>query len=547
MRVVGIYGQGNEWTHDHNITLSENGKITRYAQLERLTRKKYDNRIPEFVADLDSDFGISHPDTQLAIVNTFALHDDFFKVASNAVSDSEGRFVFEELGTNTLLPQIVHGTVFGKKRTATIVPHEIAHVFSCIPFYGSFKDNSLLVHIDGAASLSNSSVWLYKSGQLKLLHYGSELYQTVHSYSYNDLVLHILGIPKDRYLSMPGKLMGYASFGNYNADILQWIKANSLFESFKSYPLQSVMSSAKKKFGSDISLSIHSQFAKDIAFAFQRNFEESLFEYILQFKKETSAEYLYYSGGAALNIKFNSKLANSGLFKEIYIPPPAGDSGLSLGAVSYLNWKQREEIRTSSPYLNNFHLDPWEFDPEFSIDEVCQLLDSGAVIGVCTGAGEAGPRALGHRSILAIPEEKMFKKVSMELKGREWYRPLAPIVLERNTFKIFENSKVSSFAKYMLQEFTVKEEYRRKIPAVVHVDGTSRPQIVDSEDPELSLITAILQKMDDEYGYPCLINTSFNSADEPIIHSKDDAQKSAKKMGLDALILDNKLYRSGEW
>ncbi len=547
MEVVGLFGQTNRWTHDHSIAYSNNGKISKYAQLERITRRKYDNGLPNYLSEIGQDFNLSKSEVRLALVNTFALDDKFFKVSSNDFRSTDGAVRFLHEGTST--PQVVDvsGSLFGEERTATIVPHELAHVFTSVPFYSMFKDNSLLVHIDGAASVSNSSVWHYKSGEIHLIHFGKELHSTLMSFSYNDLARHILEIPRDKYLSMPGKLMGYSSYGRYHPKMIDWLRANEMFWSFGKYPLDKIKSSAFRTFGYEVSLDQRSQFSMDIAYGFQKNFEDKLLEYINRYRMQTGAEYLYYSGGAALNIKFNSKLLQSGMFKNVYIPPPAGDSGLSLGAVSYINFLEGVDTKKSSVYLNNHGIPEWQYDPEFSVDEVCRLLSEGKVIGVRTGYAEAGPRALGHRSILAIPEKEMFQKVSIDLKRREWYRPLAPIVLEQNVSEIFEDEVVGEFAKYMLQEFKVKERYRERIPAVVHVDNTSRPQVVDPKDPDLRLISEILTIMDESYGYPCLINTSFNVAGEPIVHTADDAMKSAKLMGLDGLIIDNTFLRKGDW
>ena len=211
-----------------------------------------------------------------------------------------------------------------------------------------------------------------------------------------------------------------------------------------------------------------------------------------------------------------------------------------MGVIAYLNWKKGIKLINSNAYLNNVKLTN-ENDPlEFSIDDVCKLLKNGKVIGLYTGNGEAGPRALGHRSLLANPTIKKMKRiVSIDIKGREWYRPLAPIVLETEMEDLFEDYQRSEIMKYMLYEFKVKDRVKNLIPAVVHIDGTSRAQIVMKNDPDLVLVSEMFQTMSNEYNIPCLINTSFNTAGEPIVHTKEEAISTPKAMRLNGVILDN--------
>lgn len=541
--VLGFFGHTNKWTHDHSAALSSNGGITEYVQLERITRKKYDNRIPDYLPQIIKSWNRDISDLDLVYVNTFSLDDRFFKISENNVFSDLSGVEFKHPGYENLKTSSVNGKVGDLSKDALIVPHEIAHIFSCIPFYGMFQDNSLLIHIDGAASISNASAWIYKQGKLELLEVSSEFHHALLTFSYNDLSLKVLGISKDRAISMPGKLMGFSSYGNYNKEMANWLKQNKFFYRFNETTEQDLIQYANTSLSYSITkITQRNQFSYDYAATLQRYFEDTLLRFIEKHRSATGATNLYFSGGAALNIKLNARLAESGKFNQVFVPPPAGDSGLSLGALAYYNWMNNHSTGKMSVFMNNYGLKDWKFEPEFSVDEICKLLHQGNVIGISTGFGEIGPRALGHRSILAIPTKENYVKVSMEIKKREWYRPIAPVLLEKNLELIFDNPVSTPFMYFMLQEMKVRDEVKDRIAGIVHVDGTSRPQVISNEkDGELQLIQMILETMMEEYDTPCLINTSFNSAGEPIVHTPIDAVISARQMGLDYLVINNEL------
>ncbi len=543
-QVVGFYGQSNKWTHDHSVTFSTEGKITDYLHLERMTRKKYDNRIPDNLLKIINSYGYDHYELDFTSVNTFSLGNDFFKKADSSIVSSDRSLNIDTEPISDLKHRFVKADIFGSKKEILVVPHELAHIFTCVPFYGFFKNNSLLIHIDGAASISNASAWHYLNGDLKLIGYSSKFHDALLNFSTNNLTLKILGIPYENYKSAPGKLMGLSSFGNINMDLYQNLVANKFLYNYENS--EEINQFIKNNNYRTSKIKLKDQFSYDFAASVQKYFEDKIISFIEENQLITGAKYLYYSGGAALNIKLNSKLAKFEKFKEIYIPPAPGDSGLSIGAVSYYNWINNINTSEFSVFGNNYNLNEWKFDPNYSIDEICKHIFNGKVIGIAVGKAEIGPRALGHRSIIAIPRKEMFRKVSMEIKNREWYRPLAPVILESLMDEMFDNIIKTPYMYYMLQEFDVKKEMRDKYPAIVHVDGTSRPQIVKDDNKELILISNILKTMYNNYNIHCLINTSFNVAGEPIVHSKQDAIDSGKSMGLDGIIFNNEFINFKE-
>lgn len=543
--IVGFYGQTNKWTHDHSLAVLNRGKIHTFVQLERITRKKFDNRLPDHLCQILEGVRISLEEIEshiLGYANTFSLEPgEFFKKATNHIRNSSGSIEFQPEPSADFEPIKTRGRINDHPVTAQVVPHEIAHLFSHIPFFGMFREDSLLIHVDGAASICNASAWHYNQGQLTLLEKSSEFHHALLNYSYNDLMFEILDLEKQNHLGMPGRLMGYASYGKSTAQLLEWLQSRDFFLEYSKYPREQFLREASKLFlFAENRICQKHQFSFDIAASIQKHFEDKILSFILKHQRETNAKHLYYAGGAALNIKLNARLVNSRIFQKVFIPPPANDSGLALGVVCFLAWKEKQKIRLHDVFLNNYGSNEYSYDPTFSVDEVCKDLANGFVTGIWVGFGEAGPRALGHRSILAHPGKKgMQEYVSRQLKGREWYRPLAPIVLESELDTIFEDYIPSPLMYFMLYEFKVKEKMKKDISAVVHVDGTARAQVVRSDDKALRLVAEILTNMSNQHNIPCLINTSFNMAGEPIVHTKKDALISARKMGLDRLVLGN--------
>ncbi|PWI47104.1 hypothetical protein CEE45_13275 [Candidatus Heimdallarchaeota archaeon B3_Heim] len=541
--ILGFFGQKNQWTHDHSAAICIDDSINTYIQLERISRRKHDNDMPNQLSKILLDLEVDIGDLEIGYANTFSLESkDFFKHSDNNILSTNNEVEFRNDGTNTLEPVKIPGRILDQKVTAIVVPHELAHIFSLIPFYGKFNNNSLLVHVDGAASVSNATAWYFQNNHIELLEHTTVFHHALLNFSYNDLTFDILKINRLHHFSMPGKLMGFASYGSGSDELLSWLRSRDFFRDYNEFSQDQFIQEAKDLFGYDKDTIIQDhQMNFNIAACMQKHFEEKIFNFIQKHQHNTDAKFLYYAGGAALNIKLNSVIINSRLFDEVSIPPPAGDSGLSLGVVAFLYWKRGNEISNSlNPYLNNYGLERESYSPNYSIDKVCKDLSKGAVIGVCWGDAEAGPRALGHRSILANPCLKHMKDlVSMQIKKREWYRPLAPVVLESELENLFQDYICSQLMNYMLYEFQVKEQIREKIPAVIHCDGTSRAQVVPDENVEQRMLIDILKTMRDDFDIPCLINTSFNMAGEPIVHTKQDALNSAQNLGLDGVILGN--------
>lgn len=249
-------------------------------------------------------------------------------------------------------------------------------------------------------------------------------------------------------------------------------------------------------------------------------------------------------GGVALNCAANGRLLASGDFAPVWAYAASGDAGLCIGA-ALLAAAEAKELALDRLHRADlgpeFHSRAVEIalaaEPAITFEhssrvaeEVADRLAAGQVIGWFQGRMELGPRALGNRSILASPRSTEIRDRVNRLKGREQWRPLAPSVLAERAGHYFELSGESPF---MLFATKVRADVRHEVPAVVHIDGSARPQTVRrDENPALH---GLIEAFENRTGVPLVLNTSFNAAGEPIVCTPADATRTFLATGLDAL------------
>ncbi len=243
----------------------------------------------------------------------------------------------------------------------------------------------------------------------------------------------------------------------------------------------------------------------------------------------------------------NARLRDKGPFKEIWVQPAAGDAGTALGAALWID-AQEHSTSSRSFYMDHAFLGPAFSDDEIEqflhwsklpyrrsknlADEVANMLVQDKIIGWFQHRMEFGPRALGARSILASPLHASMQVRLNEIKDREDFRPVAPVVLEEEAAHWFENAGKSPFMLFVYDVLPEKAEY---IPAVRHVDGTARIQTINRQQHPLyyDLIKAFQMCT----GVPVLVNTSFNTRGEPIVCTPRDAVECFWTSPLDALVI----------
>ncbi|MCW3786825.1 carbamoyltransferase C-terminal domain-containing protein [Plebeiibacterium sediminum] len=523
------------FVHDHAITLIHQGRVLKHLTFERKSRKKHDNKLHESLYQVlkeekllaPDDFDLVFPDN----------------VVGRAMISSCGKLRYEGPLNQELFPLIEKGRCWwlDHERSGYSINHELAHISSCLPFYGDFNENSLLIHFDGGGSLSNFSAWHYVNGKLQNLEFHWDYKYLSSFFNANALVFGIIGAKYNQQNSVPGKMMGLASYGRYSIEMEEWLVANDYFSDLWGKK-SDFYGKARQAFNwNESKLETEDPFLHNIVATLQHIFIRELLNVLHRLQKHTGANYLYYSGGSALNIVANTTILNSGLFKDVFIPPCTEDSGLSLGAAAFVEWQKHGKLAIHSPYLNNWQIEEYQNVSLEEIDAIADLIFQGKVVGICNGYGEAGPRALGNRSIVALANDKeLANRVSIYHKGREWYRPVAPIMLEENAKYFTGLKEMHHLSDLMLLDFDISKDRALEINGVVHIDGTARVQTVRNE-AQNKFMFHLLTCLHNKYGVKALINTSFNKRGEPIVHTKQDAVNSAKNMCLDAVVLNGKL------
>jgi carbamoyltransferase len=292
----------------------------------------------------------------------------------------------------------------------------------------------------------------------------------------------------------------------------------------------------------------------DIAASIQAVVEEVLLKMAYFAHRETGLSRLCMAGGVALNSVANGRIRRDTPFREIYIQPAAGDSGGALGAALYAyhmalgqprgfvlehaSWGCEYSAEAIEAFLEaNGIAHSRLADEDKLLHRVADLLQEGKVVGWFQGRFEWGPRALGHRSILADPRPAEMKdRVNVKIKYREPFRPFAPSVLIDRAEELFVLPDAARHypARFMLDVVDVLEEKRSLIPAVTHVDGTARVQTVAREN---RLYYGLIEAFGKTTGVPTLLNTSFNLRGEPIVNTPADAWRTFTRSGMDVLVL----------
>ena len=250
--------------------------------------------------------------------------------------------------------------------------------------------------------------------------------------------------------------------------------------------------------------------AEDVAATAQAIYEDYITGLITYAKKLLKTDNLVIVGGCALNCVANAKIIASNVYKRVYVPANPGDAGLSLGAVLY---KTRSHINLEHVYLGH------DIKNHIDISAVIDCLTAGEVVGIANGRAEFGPRALGNRSILADPRGPDVKDRVNQIKQRQKFRPFAPVVLAEHARWHFDVSDDN----YDFMQYAVQCLEPDVYPAICHVDGTSRVQTVNHNNP--GIIRAILEAWRDRTGCAMLLNTSLNIRGEPLVNDVKDAQK----------------------
>jgi carbamoyltransferase len=542
MRILGI----NAVFHDPAAALVVDGQIVAAAEEERFTRRKHGKQAVPFStwelpiesakwclkqaglkpSDLDA-VGYSY-DPRLMERDTAELEglDRDWEYLRTLYAERAPRFL------QSALPGLDASVV-------RHVRHHVAHAASSA-LASPHPDCAVLV-VDGRGERSSMLAGSYRDSKLDVLATQS----LPHSLGllYESLTEH-LGFKRssDEY-----KVMAMASYGTPRfADYFRERVYACDDGGFRTEPVDwnAITPARAAGAGKGHALDRPEPEHADLACSVQTVVEEVLLDLVTWLRAHTDRQNLCLAGGVALNCVANSKIHQRGGFSNVWVQPAAGDSGTALGAALALAGEAGEPI-TPMPSA--------ALGRGFSDDEIAAVLTEAAVpherpsdlaaavgdeladnklVGWFQGRAEFGPRALGQRSLLADPRRIENLERLNTVKGREQFRPVAPMVLAERAAEIFSGGPIPS--PYMLFVHDVAADWCDRIPAVTHVDGTARIQTVDRSQP---LMHATISRFADRTGVPVIVNTSFNTAGRPMVDSPRDALECFGSAPIDVLAI----------
>lgn len=418
--------------------------------------------------------------------------------------------------------------------------HHLSHAASA--FYCSGFHEALIVVADGSGEQACTSIYLgigkhlKKIFQILLPHSLGFFYAWVTEYlgfePFSDeyKVMGLAAYGEDRYKNQMQELVQANNRGGYRVNIKKLLHLEQIFGS-------------KRNYGSQLE-----QKHKDIARSCQSKLEEVLENIVRYFMHETGMKQLCLAGGTFLNILANARIAQLPSVNSLFIQPAAHDAGTAIGAAA-LSWVHSggsPQLSYPSMFLGTQYTNKEieisleragvhykQLNEAEIVSQLAAILSAEKTVALYRGRMEFGPRALGHRSLLASPKSKRTREKLNKLKVREDFRPLAPLVPIEDFNKYF----IGIPNRYMMLTVTVRSEVKETMPAIVHHDGTARTQVIFKEhDPFLH---ALLKQFERHTGIPVLINTSLNVRGKPIDESPYDALASFFTSGIDYICLDN--------
>lgn len=561
--ILGI----NSAYHESSSCLVKDGKIVAVAEEERFNRIKHAKQArvdnPDELPQNSIDYCLSQAGISLGEVDHIGYslnpqvrfakntqHEYPYPVTQDDFGTAKGEEEFHRK-TTSVADKIKEKGFTGKFH---YLSHHDCHAASSY-FVSPYNEAGVLV-VDGIGEFESTT--LYKGTENKLEKIASIDFPNSLGFLWEKL---------SKFLGFSGydacKVMGLASYGDpstYRDQFESFVSVNqdgtftvddriTQFRNEEYSRLEELFDLEKQDSPiKNVNKKTH-QYA-DLAASLQELTEDIVLKLGKSLKDQTGLDHLCLSGGVGLNCVANGRLVRERIFDDVFVQPSAHDAGTALGA-AYLIWNQQLDQPRSYEFDNSY------LGPSFSNEEIRRTLDEnglkyeqsegvekatakliadGKVIGWFQGAMEFGPRALGNRSILADPRRKdAVALLNYKVKHREPFRPFCPSVLEEKASEWFDvQEPIPSPAKYMLGAFDVLDYQRDIIPAVTHIDGTSRIQVVSENTNQK--FHKLIEEFEKVTGVPIVLNTSFNDR-EPIVCTPQDAVNTFLKTRIDYLAI----------
>jgi carbamoyltransferase len=539
--------------HDSGVTLLSQNKIIFAANEERFTRKKFQGGFPfqsmnfaklvlngevpdQIVFEGKRQFpfrSMNDPidpySNKMNKILQIPGFDRIFFANQLGVELSETIFFLLTMPNRKKTVSLIH-KLFKNVTEFHYVEHHAAHSASCALLYN--KHSGLSYSLDAFGEGYCNHVYKTNGSELTFITKTPGYHSPGLFYYY---INRLLGFK----FGQEGKVTGLAAHGNFSKTIdvfrslIDFDKKSGTFRNNKLHYGISALNLLENK--------LKAFSPEDIAAGAQKHLESIVCSSIHYFSKKylQPTEALFLSGGVFANVSLNRKIHELGVSRDVFITPNMGDGGLSLGA-ALIHHPVKIEFEnlflgTDSGELPSDFESNWEIIT-LNIERLALLLSEGKVLGVCQGKMEFGPRALGNRSILASAAKAGINNTLNDKLKRTEFMPFAPIVREEDANEYFVINQNLNKYENMVTTCNVTNKCVLEAPAIVHIDGTARPQILRRE---LNLfLWELLRVYKEITGVGVLINTSFNIHEEPIVRTKTEALKSALEANLDGVIFD---------
>ncbi|MBI0293848.1 carbamoyltransferase [Streptomyces sp. PRKS01-29] len=567
-RLYGATGVGRNLLvgHDAAAALVIDGEVVAAVEEERLSRVKKTSDFPAHAIT----WCLNSAGVDLDQVDVFAFPWRFSPtVAEEMISeicdaDLPVTAKFDalrstgELYTGMLSPEAVYHDFVERTgyeldpNKLTLVPHHLAHLM-CGAYLAGGGDAAFLVS-DGRAETLSSVMGELRNGVVRLFDESAVPMSSSLGVAFGRITRYLGFVPNnDEY-----KVMGLAAYGpppRHNPLLESVVRLHENGSYTISIPrdVSAYYALFDSLFGGDSEKREQFDFRVKVAGLAQHMVEAVTAHQVRALTAASGLDTLLFEGGLALNCVANTKMLERSPFTGMEVSFGASDPGVAIGAAVYAaGLRNRPADAVTTPYLGPSYDErqvqealseyadrvEWREEPDAAsvADRTAELLAGKNVVGWFQGRTEFGPRALGNRSILANPAFPDIKDIiNLRVKHREPFRPFAPVILESEAPRVFSMGKKTS-SPYMTFVFPVRKEYQERIPGACHVDGTARAQTVNErQNPALAgLLRAFTARTD----VPCLLNTSFNVAGEPIVSSPRDALECFLTTEIDSLVID---------
>jgi carbamoyltransferase len=537
----------NHGSHDASCALLKDGSLVVAIEQERLSRRK---RATGESPARALRYCLDYAGIGLGDIDAIALGSEHELLARWLQYSPDERSVLLPYDSpEWLFPD----PLFKGERKPAVAPirHHEAHAGSCF-WPSGFGDCAILI-MDAMGEDSSTSLGI---GQADGIHFLESYPVDVSLGYFYEAACDYIGLGRDN----AGKLMGLAAYGQPTENVgLDYVSSQIIRPGGKARDLHG------RTFITDLLERMVAFFegncfpytrdcVKDVmayanfAASVQRAAETVILSLAERARRLSGCSRLVIAGGVGLNCTANGKIADAGLFDEVWIQPMAHDAGVALGSALVVAHRMNQDISKRFPMrhaywgqdtdhqeveaaLKQARLPSVKLTSEELVRRTARVIADGGIVAWHQGRGEVGPRALGARSFLGDPRSRNTLVKLNQIKRREMWRPLAPSVLESRFGDYFAGTP----NEFMIVAARVHHQMRRLIPAVVHVDGSARPQVVSPATNKL--YADLIDQFCCITGIPIVVNTSLNLADEPLCSAPDDTVRTFLRSGADAMAI----------